>query len=215
MNDFLEYADTWAAQRISSFGALILKVKEGRIQFRVLDNKPVKRRVHFQSVGNMQIICPEENCVFCARKDQVTVQHYMNVVDRKDDKVKVLIFSEAVLDAIADMVRIVSEGSDDKETNHPRRYDVSVVRTGTTRQTTRYKATQIPDVPFESGKYTPYDLNKIHGLVPMPSQEMLKYQGEKPTAIATRKPKDAHKPVSSVVPSVDMENMLGEDDSVV
>ncbi len=147
----------------------------------------------------------------------------MNVVDRKDDKVKVLIYSPAVLDEMAKMVEKVSEGSEDKETNHPKHYDVAIVRTGTTRHNTRYVATPIADQPFEAGNYTPYNLGKLNGLTPMPPQEMAKYKGQKPPVATTtaaittttRKPKDAQKPVSSVVPTVDMENTLTEDDDVV
>ncbi|KKL89331.1 hypothetical protein LCGC14_1915800 [marine sediment metagenome] len=219
MNEFLEYADKWAATR-SSFGAPMLKFREGATQFRSLDSKPTSRRVHFSSIGNQQPICPGEGCAFCERKDEITVQHYMSVVDRRDDKVKVLIFSPAALEEIADLIRKVSEKLGSTELNSPKNYDISMNRVGKDRYATRFIATQVPNTTLDASKYTAVDLNKI--LRPMPAEETQKYKGEKAPAPTTssptttaRKPKDARQPVSSSVPTVDMKNAIAEDDTVV
>lgn len=170
-NAFLEHHKKWATKtQKSSYGFPILKAKVGEIQFRVLDDKPTTYYVHFESMGKTPVICPEDGCKFCVRGDKRSVVHYINVVDREDNSVKVLTYSPAVSEEIATLIAEVSETTGSTEENHPKNYDIRLIREGTTRQDTRYTAVKVDDVSFTPSKYTPFDLKKH--LVPMSPDKM-------------------------------------------
>ncbi len=182
-NAFLEHHESWKAQHSeNSFGFTMLKASVGIIQFRVLDQTPTSRILHFKSVGNRPVICPGEGCIFCDRGDEKTTQHYLNVVDRADDKVKVLVYSAAASNEIARLIQEIAKSSNSAEFNHPTKYDIRLERTGTGKKDTRYDATATKKA-FSPDAYTVFDINSK--LVPMSVEEQKKNQGKRDTPSAS------------------------------
>ena len=216
-NEFLEHHDSWKAKHgQSDYGFPMLKISVGTIQFRVLDAVPTSRILHYKSVGNKPVMCPEDGCLFCARGDEATTQHYLNIVDRSDDKVKVLTYSKAASDAIAECIREVAKSATDSKLNHPRNYDIELVRTGTGKKDTRYKAVAIKR-DFSPEAYTPFDLKSK--LVPMPVEEQKKNQGRRdapPASVANRPARrwEGTPPTQSTV-TPEVKTVIEDDDKEV
>lgn len=213
---FLEHHNAWASEHSSNgnFGVPILRVKPGTIQFRVLDDVPTSRMVHYKSVGTRPVICPESECLFCARGDEKTTQHYLNVVDRADNKVKVLVYSQAASEEISSLVQRVAEKSGTTTHNDPKYYDISLTRTGADRQSTRYKAVAIGK-EFSPESYTRVNLNEK--LAPMTVEEQKTKtktnQDDLSTKISERGLRSwAGPPPSSVVKTPEVKTVIKDDD---
>ncbi len=142
----------------------LLKLKEGTYRVRILDAKPVKRGVHFESMANKAVICPgaEQGCPFCARRDKVQLRHYVNVLDRQDSRVKVVRYSSAMADRLADLIAV--EGD-------PRLYDIQITRMGKGISDTTYAVAKTGETgPLTAGPLERFDLETL--LKPMPVEEM-------------------------------------------
>ena len=213
-NAFLEHHESWKAQHSeNSYGFTMLKVPVGTIQFRVLDQTPTSRILHFNSVGNRPVICPGEGCVFCDRGDERSTQHYLNIVDRADDKVKVLVYSAAAADEFARLIQLIAKSSNSAKFNHPTKYDIRLVRTGTGRKNTRYDATAIKK-DFSPDAYTVFDLNSK--LVPMSVEEQKTKQGKRDTPsadISSRElPSWEGNPPSTAITTSEVKTVIEDDD---
>ena len=135
---FLDCLNKWAPSEDGGLGFRLLRIKPGSYSVRILDAVPTKRDVHFESIPDERVICPQEGCLFCARNDKKTRMYYVNVLDRKDNTIKVLAFTKGVVDPL----REVLAASED-----PRGFDISIVRTGTSREDTRYEVSKIDRSP--------------------------------------------------------------------
>ncbi len=216
-NAFLDHHDSWKAKHtVTSYGFPMLKTKIGTIQFRVLDNVPTSRILHFNSIGNRPVICPTDGCLFCARGDEKTTQHYLNVVNRATDKVEVLVYSAAAAEEIGNLIREVAKSSNSKEFNHPQKYDIELTRTGTGKKDTRYTAKAIKQT-FSPEAYTPFDLDDK--LVAMSVEEQTKNQGKRdaPSASIAGRGLKSWKgdPPSSVTEVAEPKTVIEDDDKGV
>lgn len=217
-NAFLEEVDKWKAKhpKESAFGFPTLRLQVGTVQFRVIDEKPTIKFIHYGSVGSRRIICPEDGCLFCGRGDSRSEQHFLNVVDRADDQVKVLMYSAAASEEITELIKAVAEENAKNKVpaseNHPRNYDIRVTREGTGKTDTRYTAAQVQGVEFVAEKYTPIDLSDK--LKSMPIEEMGKLQGMKEEAPASgRKVREFDgQPPEQAPPQPQIKTVIKEDD---
>lgn len=216
---FLEHHNKWSAKHDSggSFGLPILKIKQGTMQVRALDDEPISRVLHFNSIGKRPVICPEDGCLFCARGDESTTQHFVNVVDRSDNKVKVLVYSAAVAREISDLIQSIAEKSEKPELNDPKNYDMRIIREGDTRKTTRYTIIAVEGVDFAPDAYTRFDIKSK--LKPMNVDEQKKNQGTRdvPSAnVAGRGLEDfSGEPPSQVVKVPEVKTVIAEEDKEI
>lgn len=214
-NEFLEYHNKWASEHsaTSGLGVPILRIKAGTLQFRVLDKTPTGRMVHYKSVGNKPVICPVDECLFCARGDEVTSQLYLNIVDRADNKVKVLVYSKAAADAINELIQLVAKESGSTKNNHPENYDIKMTRTGSDRKTTRYKAVAVAR-DFSPEAYTPVNLEEK--LVPITVEEQKTKQTNREAPAGSVSGSDLQSwegtPPSSVVKTPEVQTVISDDD---
>jgi len=215
-NEFLEYHNRWAADHSTTngFGVPILRIKVGTLQFRVLDKTPTGRMVHYKSVGTKPVICPGEECLFCANGDEISSQLYLNIVDRADDKVKVLVYSKAAADAINELIQLVAKESGSTKNNHPENYDIQMTRTGSDRKTTRYKAVAVArDFSPESYKA----VNLKEKLVPMAVEEQKTKQRNREAPAGTISGTSVQSwegpPPSQVVKTPEVKTVISDDDT--
>lgn len=159
----------------------LLKLKAGTYRLRILDPRPVKREIHFDAVTNTAAICPgaERGCPLCARRDKVQLRHYVNVLDRQDQGVKVLRYSSAVADRLAEVIAV--EGD-------PRLYDLQITRAGQGLSDTTYAVAKVGESgPLTSGPHKTFDLEAL--LTPLPVETM-RTQLQQQVATTNRKLKD-------------------------
>jgi len=199
---FLQACAEWkkAEQQKSSFGFVKLGIKAGvPIRVRFLDAAPLKRVLHYESLKGTTVICPEHDCLFCSRGDKRVDRFFINVVDRADDRVKVLEFSAALRDEMFEMVKELAASGESKELLDPRNYDLVITRTGTGKDT-RYAVAKM-DGKLTATDYKSYDLEKY--LVPMNPKEMVNKQESRPAPVEVEKPVgDFGTEPPPVVPSV-------------
>lgn len=216
-NAFLDHHNSWKANHDQGggYGFPMLKVKVGIMQFRVLDEKPVSRVFHYRNNGGRPVICSEDECLFCLRGYKPTTQHFLNIVDRSDDKVKVLAYSAAAATAIADLIEEVAKSEDParSKNSHPTKYDIELTRTGTTREDTRYKAVSV-EKKFSPDAYTPHEI--VSKLTPLTVEEQKKLFGsdDSPTDSLSSRGTETFKgePPSAVVVTPKVETVIKDDD---
>jgi len=211
-NAFLDVCNAWkrTENEQSTFGYVKLRIgADQRVQVRFLDAAPVKRFLHY--LNNKPIICPEHECLYCSRGDNAAPKFFINVVDRQDDRVKVLEFSLALRDQIIELVESLVTSPEKEAVSDPRQYDIVLSRTGKGQKDTRWGAAQLANVPFTSGNYQPYELDKF--LTPMDPELMVQKQNERPVPVESSKPiVDFSEAPKAVVPSISdkVVNPLGD-----
>lgn len=162
-NRYLDALKKWQPEEGDGSGVPFLSLKEGSYKLRFLDEEPVCRNVHFESLGKKPVICPENGCLFCMRGDAKTFCIYSNVVDRSDNKVKVMRYTKGLANELSQLLAVAGD---------PRYYDIHVTRTGKGKSDTRYAVAQ--DGPKEGTlKVNKFDLNEV--LKPMSVEDQSKH----------------------------------------
>lgn len=132
-----------------------------KLKVRVLDKAPVRAFLHFGSMGRRPVVCPQEGCPLCLRGENIATMWYINVLDREDDKVKVLEFKDQVREKIEKLMRELQKTAKSSFDVDPRYFDLVLLRTGNTQNDTRYEAAK----DGESDKGLPDDMyNQRHDI---------------------------------------------------
>jgi len=185
MSKFLECLNQWAASSDElGLGYSLLKLKEGTYKVRILDEFPISKDVHFESIVKRTIICPGAGCLFCARGDRISKRSYVNVLDRADNKVKVMPFSIGLKEPLS---QILVEAAKQLGTSDPRMFDLVIVRTGKGQSDTRYSVALSGGIEPLSEEYTHHNLEEV--LKPMPIDEMQGHLSHS-AQVTTRKIRD-------------------------
>jgi hypothetical protein len=202
-NKYLAALEKWMPDSTSdSAGFPLLRLNEGSYKVRILDESPVCRYVHFESMGKKPVICPGNDCLFCNRGDSKTLRIYTNVLDRSDNKVKVMVYSRALVgyidrdgnakDGLAALMKIAGDA---------RLYDITIVRTGKSKDDTRYQVAKTGEIGALTEKITTYDLDEL--LKPMPATEQMTHLREKSQAVSRK--------IREFTPNEDVVSSLKED----
>jgi|GEM_PF-6760365 len=192
-NKFLDSLQKWQPESGESQQFPMLRINEGTYKIRILDEEPTCRNVHFGAIGKKPVICPGRDCLFCAKGDQPTLRFYSNVVDRADNKVKVMVYSAGLVgrpDHSDGLVGLLTVAGD------PRYYDITIVRTGKDRSSTRYQIGKAGEKTTPE-QVTTFDLGEL--LKPMPVEEQIRHLGQR-SAATSKKIRELSNPdmVSSV-----------------
>lgn len=163
MGEWQNYLDQWSNSSDSGPFPLLKLKSGGAYQVRIIDPKPVHRFVHFESLPKKAVICSDDGCFFCSRGDKRTIRHYVNVLDRADGKLKVLSFSNALLEPLREKMA-------EKKAGDPDGYDIIIKRFGEQKET-RYSVEILAPSPAELNGTQPYKLEEL--LTPMGNDEIV------------------------------------------
>ena len=178
-----------------------LKLKPGKVRVHLL-GKPKFYRYHLLVGANREVVCPGEGCPICATGKLPGGRYIMNVYNYAKEEVQLFEFGRRLKGQIAD---VISEWGD------PSRYDIALIRTGTTKSNTRYSA--VPGkikVKVDYSKLETPDLEKLYG---QPTVEYVEdVLGGKKSSKGEEKPEVEVEDPSEKLPDIDELNIDIESD---
>jgi len=207
---FLEACKAWdvRATSRSPFGFKKISISPGSsVTVRCLDSVFITRLMHY--IDKRGVICPEEGCSLCSRGDRLATRHFINVLDKEANEVKVLEFSPAVRVSIKEVVEWLSTQTEIKLPSLDiRNYDLKITKMKVT-EGNPWVVKYAGNDTVNTDVYTLYDLEKL--LIPVTAAETYTIQEAAPVG-ASRPISDFSEPPKPVIPSIkEVENPLAKE----
>lgn len=156
-----------SSEESAAFGnTSFLKLKEGDTNVRIL-GKYVFRNTHYiENAEYRHTICCGTNCPACEQGHTPKMYYYVNVLDRTDDKVKILRFPKSVKDKLKNVISKFGDIS---------QLDICITRTGSNLDTTYEVLPNPVSKPISPAvlEYMKVSFNDLESVFKIPTREEL------------------------------------------